>query len=248
VWVRYRLALENHRTVTGALTALRRRRRERVSVEALRGLNLDLPAGSLTGIVGANGAGKSTLLRVIAGIVPPSEGYVEVRGKVAAVLALGAGFNPALSGRHNVDVGGMAAGMSRAEVRERFAEIEAFAGIGRYIDAPMRTYSAGMFARLTFAVAVAAEPDILLVDEVLGTGDAAFQERCDRKVHELRDKGCAIVLASHSAAQVEAMTTTAVWLHRGELRAHGPTEEVTAAYEAFRQAHPELEAGGSIAS
>ena len=171
-------------------------------VQALDDVTMDVSYGSVLGVVGANGAGKSTLMRVISGILPPSRGRVEVYGKVSTLLALGVGFSPSLSGRENVELGGLAAGMSRKEIAALFDEIADFAELGEAIDAPMRTYSSGMYARLGFSVAATVRPDILIVDEALSTGDAHFREKSLNRIKELRSDVRALILVSHSMTTV----------------------------------------------
>jgi ABC-type polysaccharide/polyol phosphate transport system ATPase subunit len=202
-------------------------------VRALDDVMLNVPYGSVLGVVGANGAGKSTLMRVISGILPPSQGRVEVYGKVSTLLALGVGFNPALSGRENVQLGGLAAGMSRQEIAAHFEEIADFAELGDAIDAPMKTYSSGMFARLGFSVAVTVRPDILIVDEALSTGDAKFKEKSLNKIKELRSDARALILVSHGLGTIRDICNEVAWLHKGTLIQRGAPNEVVDAYEKF---------------
>jgi ABC-type polysaccharide/polyol phosphate transport system ATPase subunit len=202
-------------------------------VRALDDVTLDVPYGSVLGVVGANGAGKSTLMRVISGILPPSQGRVEVYGKVSTLLALGVGFNPALSGRENVQLGGLAAGMSRKEIAAHFEEIADFAELGDAIEAPMRTYSSGMFARLGFSVAVTVRPDILIVDEALSTGDAKFKEKSLNKIKDLRSDARALILVSHGLGTIRDVCNEVAWLHKGALIQRGEPNEVVDAYETF---------------
>lgn len=202
-------------------------------VRALDDVTLDVPYGSVLGVVGANGAGKSTLMRVISGILPPSQGRVEVYGKVSTLLALGVGFNPALSGRENVQLGGLAAGMSRKEIAAHFEEIADFAELGDAIEAPMRTYSSGMFARLGFSVAVTVRPDILIVDEALSTGDAKFKEKSLNKIKDLRSDARALILVSHGLGTIRDVCNEVAWLHKGTLIQRGEPNEVVDAYETF---------------
>lgn len=243
--VRYDLPLAGRRTVKSMLAGDRHRRGS-VTVEALRGIDVAFPQGTASALLGSNGAGKTTLLRVLAGIVPPTEGRVVVRGRVSTVLTLGVGFNVVLTGRENVLLGGLAGGLSARQVAARFDEIEEFAGLGEFIDAPMRTYSSGMYARLAFSVAVALEPDILVIDEALAAGDAAFQERCRARLAELCAQRTTIVLASHSTEQVKTMTEHCVWLDRGRVRMQGPTAEVAREYFLFQSARRDAAAGGEV--
>lgn len=229
--ITYRVNLERKSSLKTAL--IRRMRGQGMSyrkVEALRGVSFDVPRGSCVGIIGANGAGKSTLMRAIAGIIPPTSGRIEVRGKVSTLLALGVGFNSALTGRENVILGGLAAGLTRAEVNNKFEEIADFADIGEFIDMPMRTYSSGMFSRLAFSVAVNMEPDILLIDEALSAGDAKFRERAAARMSSLMDSAGTMLLVSHALATVQDLSDHVVWLHEGRLVAQGDPKEMCDAY------------------
>jgi ABC-type polysaccharide/polyol phosphate transport system ATPase subunit len=197
---------------------------------ALRDVSLDLPRGRMVGLIGSNGSGKSTLLKVIGGILKPSAGTVEVAGRVSALIELGAGFHPEFTGRENVFINGVLLGLSRAEIRERFADIVAFAGLAPYIDNPVKTYSSGMYMRLGFAIAVTVDPDILLIDEVLAVGDEAFQHKCVGKIQEFKARGKTILLVTHDLGSVERLCDEAVWLDAGQLKAHGRTRETVDRY------------------
>src|SRR4051794_12196203 len=214
---------------------LRLGRRERVvrEIEAVRNVTFDVTHGTVLGVVGANGAGKSTLVRTIAGILPPSEGRVEVHGRVSTLLALGVGFNRKLSGRENVVLGGLAAGLKRDQLAEKYDDIVRFAELEEFMDMPMRTYSSGMYGRLAFSVAVNMEPDILLIDEALSVGDARFRRKSFDKMRELCRQARTIVLVSHSMGSIEELCDSAVWMHKGELRKWGEPEEVIHAYTEF---------------
>ena len=202
-------------------------------MRALNAVTLDVHYGTVLGIIGSNGAGKSSLMRVISGIIPPSQGRVEVFGSVSTLLALGVGFNPAMSGRENVYLGGLAAGMSRSEIDEKFEAIADFSELGDAIDAPMRTYSSGMFARLAFSVAAIVEPDILIIDEALSTGDAKFKEKSLNRVKELRTADRALILVSHALATIEDVCNEVIWLNKGQLMARGKPADVIAQYQKF---------------
>ncbi len=202
-------------------------------MRALNAVTLDVHYGTVLGIIGSNGAGKSSLMRVISGIIPPSQGRVEVYGSVSTLLALGVGFNPAMSGRENVYLGGLAAGMSRSEIDEKFEAIADFSELGDAIDAPMRTYSSGMFARLAFSVAAIVEPDILIIDEALSTGDAKFKEKSLNRVKELRTADRALILVSHALATIEDVCNEVIWLNKGQLMARGKPTDVIAQYQKF---------------
>jgi ABC-type polysaccharide/polyol phosphate transport system ATPase subunit len=184
---------------------------------ALRDVSLTVERGATLGIVGANGSGKSTLLQIIAGVVRATRGTVTTDGRVAGILELGAGFSPEFTGRENVIMYGAIMGMSRAEARKRLPAVEAFADIGEFIERPVRTYSSGMFVRLAFAAAIHVDPDILLVDEALAVGDAAFQHRCISKIKEFQRQGKTIVFVSHDMGLVKAICSEAALLHRGRL-------------------------------
>jgi teichoic acid transport system ATP-binding protein len=220
--------VERKPTFRQALTQTGRKTRE---VKALRSINLEIPYGSVLGVIGANGAGKSSLMRIISGIIPPTSGKVEVEGKVSTLLALGVGFNPRLTGRENVILGGLAAGLSRQEIQSQFDEIAAFAEIGDAIDSPMKTYSSGMYSRLAFAVSVVVEPDILIIDEALSTGDAKFKKKCLERIKSLRSHNRAIIIVSHALATVKEICNDVVWLNQGQLMMRGAPEHVIAAYK-----------------
>jgi ABC-type polysaccharide/polyol phosphate transport system ATPase subunit len=197
---------------------------------ALRDISFEIPPGESFCVLGENGSGKSTLLQIVAGILRPSSGSVQVRGRVAALLELGAGFNPEFTGRNNVYLNGAILGLRRAEIEERFPLIEEFAEIGDFIDRPVKTYSSGMLVRLAFAVAIHVDPEILLVDEALAVGDIYFRQRCMRKIHELRERGVTILFVSHATADVKAIGDRAMWLDGGSIREIGPTEGVVTKY------------------
>jgi ABC-type polysaccharide/polyol phosphate transport system ATPase subunit len=233
VSVTYRTSFE--RSPTLRTTMLRLGRRERVirEIEALRDVSFEVRYGSVLGIIGANGAGKSTLVRTVAGILPPTDGRVEVRGRVSTLLALGVGFNKDLSGRENVVLGGLAAGLTRDQLADKYDEIVEFAELDDFMDLPMRTYSSGMYGRLAFSVAVNMDPDILLIDEALSVGDARFREKSFKKMRELCDQARTIVLVSHSMGSISELCDQAIWMHRGELRMWDEPESVIDAYTRF---------------
>ena len=200
------------------------------AVPALMEVSFEVAAGETVGVVGANGSGKSTLLKLLAGIVRPTAGRVDVRGRLAALLELGAGFHPEISGRENVEINGLLLGMSRREIAARFDEIVRFAGIEEFLDAPVKTYSSGMAVRLGFAIAAHSDPDVLLVDEVLAVGDEAFAHRCLEKFSEFERAGKTLVFDSHDLALVSARCRRAIWLDRGRLASDGPAAETVARY------------------
>ncbi len=197
---------------------------------ALQGVSFEAGHGETLCLIGANGSGKSTSLQLAAGILQPTEGVVEVEGRVAALLELGAGFHPEFSGRENVFLSGAIHGLTSSEIRKCFAAIERFAEIGEYLDRPVRTYSSGMLVRLAFAVAIHVEPDILLVDEALAVGDYYFRQRCMRKVHELRDRGVVILYVSHAMADVQALGDRVIWLEGGRIVEQGDPSMVVRSY------------------
>lgn len=210
--------------------------RWRRSHDALRDVSFEVRRGETVGIVGRNGSGKSTLLQILCGTLAPSVGTVEVRGRVAALLELGAGFNPEFSGRENVFLNGTVLGLTRDEVASRFESIVAFADIGDFIEQPVRTYSSGMFVRLAFAVAISVDPDILIVDEALSVGDEAFQRKCFARIEQLRRQGATVLFVSHASNTVVEVCDRAIWLDRGRILMDGGPKDVVAQYQRFAHA------------
>jgi ABC-type polysaccharide/polyol phosphate transport system ATPase subunit len=200
------------------------------SFDALKGVSFDVPAGKTFGIVGRNGSGKSTMLKLIAGIGRPTSGDVQVHGRVSALIELGAGFHPEISGRDNVFINGMMLGLSKREVASRFDEIVAFAELEDFIDEPVKTYSSGMYMRLGFSVAINVDPDVLLVDEVLAVGDEAFTHKCLDKFADFRRRGRTVLLVTHSLDLVARFCDEALWLDEGIVRGHGDPRRVIDAY------------------
>ena len=201
----------------------------------LRHVSFDIRSGETVGVVGRNGAGKSTLLRLIAGACYPTEGRVSVRGRIAPLLALGAGFHPDMTGRECVEVNATALGLNRHEIQDRMEDILAFAEIGDFLDMPVRYYSSGMLARLGFSVAIHTDPDLLLVDEVLAVGDHAFHQKCIAKFHEIQRAGTTILFVSHEEGAVRELCERAIWLCQGELRSDGPADKVVSDYIAWTE-------------
>ena len=203
------------------------------SFSALAGVSFSLQRGEVLGLVGRNGAGKSTLLQIVCGTLMASSGSLQVRGRVAALLELGAGFNAEFSGRENVFLYGAVLGLSRQEMSERFDEIVSFAGIGEFIEQPVKTYSSGMYVRLAFSIATSVNPDILVVDEALSVGDGEFARKSFDRIMSLRERGTTILFCSHSLFQIESICTRAIWLHAGKVVAQGSPAQVVSAYQEF---------------
>jgi teichoic acid transport system ATP-binding protein len=213
-------------------------------VHAVRGISFTVRHGESIGIVGVNGSGKSTLLRAIAGLMPPASGSVHVSGE-PSLLGVNAALMPQLSGEQNIMIGGLALGLTPKQVEERFDEVVEFAGIGDFVYLPMRTYSSGMAARLRFAISSAASPDILMIDEALATGDAAFKARSKARIEDVRQNAGTVFLVSHSISTVEAMCTRVLWVHQGKLVMDGPTHEVAERYKEYvRSLRPAGRKGG----
>ncbi len=197
---------------------------------ALQGVSFNVAAGRTFGIIGRNGSGKSTVLKLVAGITKPTSGAVRVDGRVSALIELGAGFHPEISGRENVFINGIMLGLTKREVARRFDEIVEFAELQEFIDAPVKTYSSGMYMRLGFAVAIHVDPDVLLVDEVLAVGDEGFTHKCLDKFGEFKRRGKTILLVTHSLSLVERFCDEALWLDSGRVRGAGDPKRVVGAY------------------
>jgi ABC-type polysaccharide/polyol phosphate transport system ATPase subunit len=225
---RFRLYHERNQSLKAAF--LRRRRAEYEEFWALRGVSLEVPEGSTFGLIGENGSGKSTLLKCMARILRPEEGSIRTRGKISALLELGAGFHPELSGRENVYLNGSILGLSRRQLDQRFDEIVEFAGLEHFIDTPVKSYSSGMYVRLGFSVAINVDPDILLIDEILAVGDADFQRKCGEKFAELRSRGKTLVIVSHALTSIRNLCDRVALLEHGDLRRVGPAAEVVDEY------------------
>lgn len=197
---------------------------------ALKNVSVTVGPGETVAVVGSNGAGKSTLLSLVAQLCVPDEGSVSVTGRVAALLELGSGFHPDLTGAENVFLNASFLGLSRRKTEELYSEIVAFSGIGEFIEQPLRTYSAGMMMRLAFSVAVNVDPDVLIIDEVLAVGDQNFQKQCLEKIYEFKQAGKTLLCVSHAADVVQELCDRAIWLDAGELVMDGPVRKVMAAY------------------
>lgn len=215
--------------------------RWRRDFHALRGIDFEIPRGHTVGIVGRNGAGKSTLLQIICGTLAPTEGEVKVNGRLAALLELGAGFNPEFTGLENVYLNATILGLTRAEVDERLDDILAFADIGDFIHQPVKSYSSGMYVRLAFAVAINVTPEILIVDEALSVGDEAFQRKCFARIEKIRESGATVLFVSHSAGTVVDLCDHAILIDGGELLTHGTPKRVVSLYQKLIYARPELQ-------
>lgn len=217
---------------------------------ALRNVDLEVQRGTTLGIVGQNGAGKTTLLKMVSGVLQPTLGSVQVHGRVVALLELGAGFNPEFTGRENAALYGLILGIDRATMRDRFDEIQAFADIGQFFDQPVKTYSSGMQMRVAFAVAVNVEPDVLVIDEALAVGDAAFAHLCMQRMRKMQEDGMTILLSSHNTSTIKNFCNEAILVDRGEMVAHGPTVDVVDRYVALlaRVESERAPAGGTVAT
>ena len=233
VSVTYRTSLDSRPTLRSTVRRMGRRERVVKEVQAVKHVSFEIPHGTVLGVVGANGAGKSTLMRTIAGILPPTDGRVEVYGRVSTLLALGVGFNKDLTGRDNVRLGGLAAGLDREVLASKYDDIVEFAELGEFMDMPMRTYSSGMYGRLAFSVAVNMDPDILLIDEALSVGDARFRRKSANKMRELCSQARTIVLVSHALGTVRELCDQAIWLDKGVMRMWDEPEAVVDAYTEF---------------
>lgn len=223
---------------------MRGRRRYYKEFAALHDVNFELQKGEVLGLVGRNGAGKSTLLQLICGTLSPSAGQVTVHGRVAALLELGAGFNPEFSGKENIYLNASILGLSKAEIDARYDAIVEFSGIADFIHQPVKTYSSGMYVRLAFSIATSVDPDILIIDEALSVGDGAFARKSFDRIMRLKEKGATILFCSHSVYQIEALCTRAIWLEKGVVRLMGDPSTVVARYQNFldRDAAPQTAA------
>jgi ABC-type polysaccharide/polyol phosphate transport system ATPase subunit len=232
---KYRLYRERNNSIKAAV--MRGGRAKVDEFWALTDVSFEVTEGSTTGLIGANGSGKSTMLKCLARILRPDKGSVSVTGKMSALLELGAGFHPELTGRENVFLNGAILGLKQKELQERFDDIVDFAGIGQFIDEPVKNYSSGMYVRLGFSVAINVEPDILLVDEVLAVGDEEFQRKCLERFKYLKDNGKTVIIVSHSMSSVVNMCDHAIWFKQGKKMADGDPREVVEAYTGSIVAH-----------
>ena len=231
----FNLSKEKHESLKEYFLAMVQGRLQYDEFYALKDVSLDIMPGDFYGLVGLNGSGKSTLLKTIAGVYKPSKGKVTVRGSIAPLIELGAGFDMDLTARENIYLNGTVLGFSPKYLDEKFDEIVEFSELQEFLDVPLKNYSSGMVARLAFAVATMTKPDILIADEILSVGDFLFQEKCEKRMAELLSGGTTVILVSHSIEQIERMCNKVAWLDHGHLRRLGPTKEVTAEYRKFEK-------------
>ena len=201
--------------------------------EVLKGISFKVEKGEALGIIGKNGSGKSTMLKMLSRIMYPNSGEVIMKGRVAALIELGAGFHPDMTGRVNIYINASIFGLTRKEIDNKLQTIIEFSELGDYIDSPVRTYSSGMYMRLAFSVAINVEADILLIDEILAVGDASFQDKCYKKLQEIKSNGTTIVLVSHSLGSVKSLCDRCIWIKEGYIEKEGPSDEVVDAYLKF---------------
>ena len=230
ITVSYRMSRDKIKSIKEYLVAMVKRKLQYDEFRALNGVSFEIQKGEVIGIVGSNGAGKSTVLKVISGILRPTEGKVSLEGNVVPMLELGSGFDFDLSGRENIFLNGAILGYSEKFLKEKFDEIVEFSELKEFIDTPVRNYSSGMIMRLAFSIASQVAPDILIVDEILAVGDAAFQEKSYARMMELMSHGTTVLLVSHSIDQVKRLCDRVIWLDHGQIRAIGNTEEICDAY------------------
>jgi len=230
--VRFRTTSEKRkrRTLKGRLLRPGSGRKSKRTIEALRAVSFEVQKGTVYGIIGPNGAGKSTLCRTISGILAPTEGRVTLSGRVTPLLSLGLGFNRELSGRENIKLGGLANGLDLQTITDHTEGIIAFADLGDAIDYPMYTYSSGMFGRVGFAVAAHLEPEILVLDEALGAGDASFKHKCSERITQLCESDVTVVIVSHGLEVVKSLAERCLWLDAGAVRAEGPADQIVEGY------------------
>lgn len=226
---KFRIYKERNQNLKTAL--LRRRASLYEEYWAVKDVSLDILAGETFGMIGSNGSGKSTLLKCLARILYPTSGSFEINGRMAALLEVGSGFHPELSGRENIYLNGSILGMTKKEINERFDSIVDFSGVGEFIDQPVKNYSSGMYVRLGFSVAIHVDPEVLLVDEVLAVGDEAFQQKCYAKFQELRSRGKTVVIVSHALDVMETLCDKIAWLEKGELKFVGDAKEAIRLYQ-----------------
>ncbi|MFL6301149.1 MAG: ABC transporter ATP-binding protein [Terriglobales bacterium] len=227
---RYRVILERRDTLREAFVHWFKKGSHYKEFTVLRDFSLMVFPGETVGIIGRNGSGKSTVLKLIAGIFLPAEGTIRVRGQVASLIELGAGFHPELTGRENIELNGLLLGLSKREIAEREQSIIEFAELGDFMDVPVKQYSSGMYMRLGFSIAVEVDPDVLLVDEILAVGDAYFREKCLSRISGFRERGKTIVVVSHDTGLIEQLCDRALWIESGGIAADGRPQDVIPRY------------------
>lgn len=232
VSMRFRMANDNIRSIKEYAVQLLKGKIQYNEFEALKHVSFDVKRGEVVGLIGHNGAGKSTMLKVISGILKPTEGSVTVRGNIAPMLELGSGFDFDMTGRENIFLNGAILGYSEEFLKSKYDEIVDFSEIGQFIDVPLRNYSSGMIARLAFSIATVVVPEVLIVDEVLSVGDAAFQEKSYKRMMELMHGGTTVLFVSHDLNQIRSMCNSVVWLDHGGIRKFGDMQVVCDAYAA----------------
>ena len=231
----FNLSKEKHESLKEYFLAMVQGRLQYDEFYALKDVSLDIMPGDFYGLVGLNGSGKSTLLKTIAGVYKPSKGKVTVRGSIAPLIELGAGFDMDLTARENIYLNGTVLGFSPKYLDEKFDEIVEFSELQNFLDVPLKNYSSGMVARIGFAIATITKPDILIADEVLSVGDFLFQQKCEKRMQELMAGGTTVILVSHSIKQIERMCSKVAWLSHGHLKMNGDTATVCAAYKATQR-------------
>ena len=228
VYKTFNVYMDKANTIKEKLLFFKRNRKEKR--EVLKDINLKIKKGEVVALIGVNGSGKSTLLKLMTKIIYPNKGKIITKGKLTSLLELGAGFHPDFSGRENIYFNASIFGLTRKEIDNRLEQIIEFSELGSYIDNPVRTYSSGMYMRLAFSVAINVDADILLIDEILSVGDQHFQEKCFKKMNELKNEGKTMVFVTHSMQSVKDLCTRAVWLHEGHIKMDGKPEEVVEEY------------------
>jgi ABC-type polysaccharide/polyol phosphate transport system ATPase subunit len=228
---RFRRIQERPDTLREVFSKIVRRRQQVQIFEAVKQVSFVISKGETVGLIGRNGSGKSTILKIVAGVYAPSEGQITVQGTIAPLIELGAGFHHELTGRENILLNGLLLGLTKRQVREREESIIEFAELGDFIDSPVKQYSSGMYMRLAFSVAIEVDPDILIIDEILGVGDAGFQGKCFERIEDFRKRGKTILLVSHSMDNVRKLCDRAMLVHGGQVLEDGPPDRVIARYD-----------------
>ncbi len=228
VYKSFNVYMDKANTIKEKLLFFKRNKKQKR--EILKDINLNIKEGEAVALIGVNGSGKSTLLKLMTKIIYPNKGKITTKGKLTSLLELGAGFHPDFSGRENIYFNASIFGLTKKEIDERLNKIIEFSELGSFIDNPVRTYSSGMYMRLAFSVAINVNAEILLIDEILSVGDQHFQEKCFKKMEELKNEGKTMVLVTHSMESVKQLCTRAIWLSDGQVRLDGPTDEVVSEY------------------